>query len=105
VALLTPCALAAQKATSEIPIVVVSGDPLGTGLVKSLTHPGANVTGISLMGAEMHGKCVELFRDIFPSLRRVSFGASDVRFRGSADIRLDSPNVCKRPKADIVRMR
>ena len=72
VALLTPCALAAQKATSDIPIVVVSGDPLGTGLVKSLSHPGANVTGISLMGAEMHGKCVELFRDIFPSLRRVA---------------------------------
>jgi putative tryptophan/tyrosine transport system substrate-binding protein len=72
VALLTPCALAAQKATSEIPIVVVSGDPLGTGLVKSLSHPGANVTGISLMGSEMHGKCVELFRDIFPTVRRVA---------------------------------
>jgi len=71
VALLTPCALAAQKATREIPIVVVSGDPLGTGLVTSLARPGANVTGISLMGAEMHGKCVELFRDILPSLRRV----------------------------------
>jgi putative tryptophan/tyrosine transport system substrate-binding protein len=79
VALLTPCALAAQKATSEIPVVVVSGDPLGTGLVKSLSHPGANVTGISLMGAEMHGKCVELFRDVFPSVRRVAvlLSASD----------------------------
>jgi len=72
VALLTPCALAAQKATRQIPIVVVSGDPLGTGLVKSLSHPGANVTGISLMGSEMHAKCVELFRDIFPSARRVA---------------------------------
>ena len=72
VALLTPCALAAQRATGEIPIVVVSGDPLGTGLVKSMSHPGANVTGISLMGSEMHGKCVELFRDIFPSVRRVA---------------------------------
>jgi len=71
VALLTPCALAAQKATRVIPIVVVSGDPLGTGLVTSLARPGANITGISLMGAEMHGKCVELFRDILPSLRRV----------------------------------
>jgi len=71
VALLTPCALAAQKATREIPVVVVSGDPLGTGLVTSLARPGGNVTGISLMGAEMHGKCIELFRDILPSLRRV----------------------------------
>jgi putative ABC transport system substrate-binding protein len=71
VALLTPCALAAQQATREIPVVVLSGDPLGSGLVTSLARPGGNVTGISLMGAEMHGKCVELFRDILPSLRRV----------------------------------
>src|SRR5579859_1507861 len=60
VALFTPCALAAQKATREIPLVVVSGDPLGSGLVASLARPGGNVTGISLMGAEMHGKCIEL---------------------------------------------
>jgi putative ABC transport system substrate-binding protein len=73
VALLTPCALAAQRATHEIPVVVVSGDPLGSGLVASLARPGGNVTGISLMGAEMYGKCVELFRDIFPSVRRIAF--------------------------------
>ena len=79
VALLTPCALAAQRATRDIPIVVVSGDPLGTGLVASLARPGGNVTGISLMAAEMHGKCVELFRDIFPSVRRIAvlLNASD----------------------------
>jgi putative ABC transport system substrate-binding protein len=73
VALLTPCALAAQRATHEIPVVVVSGDPLGSGLVPSLARPGGNVTGISLMAAEMYGKCVELFRDIFPSVRRIAF--------------------------------
>src|SRR4029077_9121640 len=72
VALLTPSALAAQRATREIPIVVVSGDPLGTGLVASLARPGGNVTGISLMAAEMHGKCVELFHDVLPSTRRVA---------------------------------
>jgi putative tryptophan/tyrosine transport system substrate-binding protein len=71
VALYTPCALAAQQATREIPIVVVSGDPVGTGLVASLARPGGNVTGISLMAAELHGKCVELFRDILPSVRRI----------------------------------
>jgi putative ABC transport system substrate-binding protein len=71
VALLTPCALVAQKATREIPVVVVAGDPLDSGLVASLARPGGNITGISLMGAEMHGKCVELFHDIFPSMRRV----------------------------------
>jgi len=72
VALYTPCALAAQQATREIPIVAVSGDPVGTGLVQSLAHPGGNVTGVSLMAAELAGKCVELFRDILPSLRRVA---------------------------------
>src|SRR2546423_3623395 len=72
VALLTPCALAAQKATRDIPLVVVSGDPVGSGLVATMARPGGNVTGVSLMGAEMHGKCVELFRDIFPSVRRIA---------------------------------
>src|SRR5215204_6619523 len=45
VALFTPCGLAAKEATREIPIVILTGDPLGTGLVGSLTRPGANVTG------------------------------------------------------------
>ena len=72
VALYTPCALAVQQATHEIPIVVVAGDPVGTGLVTSLNRPGGNVTGLSLMAAEMHGKCVELFRDMLPFVRRVA---------------------------------
>jgi putative tryptophan/tyrosine transport system substrate-binding protein len=40
--------------------------------VASLARPGGNITGISLMAAELHGKCVELFRDILPSVRRVA---------------------------------
>ena len=72
VAFLTPCALAAQKATREIPVVIVSGDPVGSGLVASMARPGGNVTGVSLMGAEMHGRTAELFRDIFPSVGRVA---------------------------------
>ena len=71
VALYTPCALAAKQATREIPIVAVSGDPVGTGLVPSLARSSGNVTGVSLIAAEMHGKCVELFRDMLPSMRRV----------------------------------
>src|SRR5829696_3426310 len=50
VALFTPCGLAAKEATREIPIVVMTGDPLGTGLVGNLTRPGANVTGLSQIG-------------------------------------------------------
>jgi putative tryptophan/tyrosine transport system substrate-binding protein len=72
VAVYTPCALAAQQATHEIPIVIMSGDPLGTGLVPSLSHPGGNITGVSLMAAELFGKNVELVRDMLPTVRRVA---------------------------------
>ena len=73
VALFTPCALAAQQATRRIPIVFIVADPVETGLVASLAHPGGNITGVSLRGAESHGKCVELFRDMLSSIRRVAF--------------------------------
>jgi putative ABC transport system substrate-binding protein len=72
VALYTPCALAAKEATREIPIVILSGDPVVTGLVDSLARPGGNVTGLSQLGAEVHGKCVELLRDMLPSATRVA---------------------------------
>jgi putative ABC transport system substrate-binding protein len=72
VAVFTPCALAAQQATRQIPIVVVTADPVGSGLVTSLARPGGNITGVSLMGSELHGKCVELFRDMLPSIKRVA---------------------------------
>ena len=72
VALYTPCAIAAKQATNEMPIVVVSGDPVGTGLVPSLARPSGNITGVSLIAAEMHGKCVELLRDMIPSIRRLA---------------------------------
>jgi putative ABC transport system substrate-binding protein len=76
IALFTPCALAAKQATREIPIVILTGDPLGTGLVASLSRPGGNITGLSQMGAETHGKCVELFRDMLPSKRQVALIAN-----------------------------
>ncbi|HJQ55663.1 MAG TPA: ABC transporter substrate binding protein [Vineibacter sp.] len=47
VAFATPAAHAAKKATSSIPIVVATADPVGTGLVTNLARPGGNVTGIS----------------------------------------------------------
>jgi len=71
VALFTPCGLAAKEATREIPIVVMTGDPLGTGLVGNLTRPGANVTGLSQMAPQTHVKCVELFRDMLPGAKRI----------------------------------
>ncbi|HEX4408902.1 MAG TPA: ABC transporter substrate-binding protein [Xanthobacteraceae bacterium] len=73
VAHLTPPAVAAKQATTEIPIVIAgAGDPLGTGLVASLAHPGGNVTGYSTASAEVAGKSVELIHDMFPSVRRIA---------------------------------
>jgi putative ABC transport system substrate-binding protein len=72
VALFTPSALAAKQATGVTPIVFIAGDPLSTGIVSSLARPNSNLTGLSTMGAELQAKCVELLRDMLPSLRRVA---------------------------------
>jgi len=71
VALYVPCALAAKHATQDIPIVIIAGDPVETGIVPSLARPGGNITGVSLMASALAGKSVELFRDMLPSARRV----------------------------------
>ena len=66
--------VAAKQATSAIPIVFgVANDPLSTGLVASLAHPGGNVTGLSLLAPELVGKRIELLREVIPNLRRVAF--------------------------------
>jgi putative ABC transport system substrate-binding protein len=72
VALYVPCALAAKQATREIPIVIIAADPVETDIVPSLARPGENITGVSLMSAVLVGKCVELFRDMLPAIRRVA---------------------------------
>jgi putative ABC transport system substrate-binding protein len=69
----TDATLAAKKTTSEIPIVFASvGDPVGTGLVASLAHPGGNVTGLSNEQADLAGYRLELLHEVIPSVRRVA---------------------------------
>jgi putative tryptophan/tyrosine transport system substrate-binding protein len=66
-----PVALAAKKATTTIPIVMVTaGDPVGAGLVTSLARPGGNVTGFSSLG-ELGTKRLEILKDAVPKLARV----------------------------------
>ena len=67
VAIVTQAALAAKKATSMIPIVMVGvADPVGTGLIASLSHPGSNVTGTSSVAADLVGKQLELIQELLP---------------------------------------
>jgi putative tryptophan/tyrosine transport system substrate-binding protein len=69
----TEAALAAKEATRTIPIVGTTlADPVGTGLVASLSHPGGNVTGLSIQGTELAGKQLELLKEAVPSLSRVA---------------------------------
>src|SRR5262249_27621034 len=68
-----PQALAAAKATTTIPIVFVGGgDPVEIGLVKSLAHPGGNVTGLTLVTVELAGKRVQLVKEAVPAATRVA---------------------------------
>ena len=66
-------ALAAKQATSTIPIVFpVSADPVGIGLVASLARPGGNITGLSIFGAEVGGKRLDLIKEVVPKASRVA---------------------------------
>jgi ABC-type uncharacterized transport system substrate-binding protein len=69
----TPAAKAVQKATKEIPCVMVAvGDPVGTGLVVSLARPGGNLTGLSSISPELEGKRLELLGEVVPNLSRIA---------------------------------
>jgi len=70
----TESAIAARNATKTVPIVVAFGpDFLRLGLVKELSRPGANVTGMTSIGTELYGKKLELLKEAFPKLSKVAF--------------------------------
>ena len=62
----------AQQATTTIPIVAMSDDILGAGLIKSLSRPGGNTTGLTILSPELSVKRLELLKDIVPNLSRVT---------------------------------
>ncbi len=73
VAVGTPPAVAARKATATIPIVFLFHvDPVGTQLVESLVRPGGNATGMSSLGSELGAKRLDLLKETLPRLSRVA---------------------------------
>jgi putative tryptophan/tyrosine transport system substrate-binding protein len=68
-----PAVLAAKAATATIPIVFGFGaDPVETGLVSNLDHPGGNITGITWLTADIGSKRLGLLRDLLPGATRVA---------------------------------
>jgi putative ABC transport system substrate-binding protein len=68
-----PANLAARKATSTIPIVMADGaDPVGFGLVESLSRPGGNVTGLTNFAEDLAAKQLDVMRELLPHLERVA---------------------------------
>jgi putative ABC transport system substrate-binding protein len=72
VALTTLAARPAKQATKTTPIVMISGDPIETGLITSLARPGGNVTGLTFLSPDLVGKRMELLKEVVPRLSRVA---------------------------------
>ena len=69
----TPATLAVKKATTSVPVVMTAvGDPVGTGIVPSLSHPGGNITGLTAISTEMDAKRLELLREVVPSVSYIA---------------------------------
>ena len=63
--------IAMKNATTTVPIVATTGDPVRLGLVTSLSHPGGNITGVSLISPELAAKRLELIREFLPKATRI----------------------------------
>ena len=69
----TPATLAVKKATTSVPLVMSAvGDPVGAGIVPSLSHPGGNITGLTAISTEMDAKRLELLREVVPSVSYIA---------------------------------
>lgn len=62
----------AQQVTGTIPIVAICDDIVGAGLVPSLAHPGANITGFTILAPELSAKRLELLKELVPGISRVA---------------------------------
>jgi putative ABC transport system substrate-binding protein len=106
----TATAKAVQAATASIPVVFTSvGDPIGSGIVKNLNRPGANITGLSAQAAEIGGKRLQILKELSPGIRIVAVLLEpDAPFttvalpelKSAADARGDRLEICEVRSAD-----
>jgi putative tryptophan/tyrosine transport system substrate-binding protein len=68
----TPALMAAKQATSTIPIVGISGDPVQMGLIASIARPGGNLTGLAILSDELELKNLQLLKEAAPRISRVA---------------------------------
>ena len=111
VAVQTPAAHAAKNATRDIPIVMMAGDPIATGLISNLARPDGNLTGLSATAAEAAAKSLELIPEIIPGARRVGvLGNADDPFmkpffdqiqRGAPRVRLEVHQIIVRSSDEL----
>src|SRR6516165_4210205 len=111
VAIQTPAVYAAKNATSDIPIVMMAGDPIATGLISNLARPGGNLTGLSATAAEAAAKSLELIAEVKPAARRVGvLGNADDPFikpffeqieRGASTMRLEVHHIIVRGSDEL----
>jgi ABC-type uncharacterized transport system substrate-binding protein len=111
VAVQTPAAHAAKNASRDIPIVVMAGDPIATGLISNLARPDGNLTGMSATAAEAAAKSLELIHEIIPGARRVGvLGNADDPFmtpffeqiqRGAPGVRLEAHQIIVRGSDEL----
>jgi putative tryptophan/tyrosine transport system substrate-binding protein len=111
IAVQTPAAHAAKNATRDIPIIVMAGDPIATGLISNLARPDGNLTGVSATAAEAAAKSLELIGEIKPGARRVGvLGNADDPFmkpffeqiqRGAPSVRLEVHQIIVRGSDEL----
>jgi putative ABC transport system substrate-binding protein len=67
-----PTILAVKAATSNLPVIFITGDPVAEGIVSSLSRPGGNLTGLALLAQDLEGKRLEQLREMLPGAKRIA---------------------------------
>ena len=100
VAATAPAVIAAAKSAPNIPIVQANGDPMATGLVKSLARPGGMITGVSSLSVDITEKLLELLLEAAPKLRRVGI-LVDATAPSKEALDTLSPRLCENSGAPV----